>query len=329
MISKKDRTARNDTERELPALSDEQWQRIARLLGTDDPKWRAQIDHILAFRFTLSLRQQQGAARKRDLARIKLASNLAQKLALLLGDIEVEKVDDLSKAANFCVNRLNSDFAEPLCEGKQRGKERFLERDFCISLLVSYVWNKARTGSTLGRVKIGDERGPLVTFLTEAYRPIETLTTSTVREIARLPSRFSARYSQDRWKVGDLDLRNSREMFEEQSNELDEAFAQHARELEELFEGQARELEEMRLRHEHEIEETRRVTQSAPPDDVARELEENRRQLEQEIEERRRVAQLYRRRLSNPAGSSTRGEENSPRSPGCDPRRAVVMPNKV
>jgi hypothetical protein len=311
MISQKNRTERNDTQRELPALSDEQWQRIAPLLGTDDPKWRAQIDHILAFRNTLFLRQQHDAARKRDLARIKLASNLAQKLALLLGDIEVEKVDDLSRAANFCVNRLNSDLAVPLNEGKQRGKERYLERDFCINLLVSYVWNKARTGSTLGPARIGDERGPLVSFLTEAYGPIESLTRSTVREIARLPSRFSGRYSQDRWKVGDLDLRNSREMFEEQSSRLDEACAQQARALEELFEGQARELEEMRLRHEHEIEELRRVTQSAPPEDVARELEENRAQLAHEAEERRRAAQLYRRRLSNPTGFPIRNEASS------------------
>jgi hypothetical protein len=140
-----------ETKLEVPTLSDDQWQRIECLLGTSDPKWRAKIDEVLALRVGFSLSQRYRAARERDVPRIKRAYKLAKKLALLLEDIEAQNLDEVSDAAEL---------------------------------------REARSGLLpVPRPKVGDESGPLVRFLIEAYGPIETLTPQAAREIARFPSR--------------------------------------------------------------------------------------------------------------------------------------------
>jgi hypothetical protein len=178
----------------VPRLSDDQWGRIAHLLQTDDPKWRAKIDDILEMQHGLSWLQWCNAARKRDLDLIERISKLTQKLEFLLGNLEIVQVDDILDAAASCVDRLGARHAETLNEHKRSSRDRFgdrfVERDLCVSFLID-LWNEARTGSTDGLAKVGDKAGPLVRYLREAYRPIGTLSPEAAREIARLPRRKS------------------------------------------------------------------------------------------------------------------------------------------
>jgi hypothetical protein len=176
-----------ETKLEVPTLSDDQWQRIECLLGTSDPKWRAKIDEVLALRVGFSLSQRYRAARERDVPRIKRAYKLAKKLALLLEDIEAQNLDEVSDAAELRV-KLSVRLAEILYESK-RPHARFSDRNLCVGMLIA-LWNEARSGLLpVPRPKVGDESGPLVRFLIEAYGPIETLTPQAAREIARFPSR--------------------------------------------------------------------------------------------------------------------------------------------
>jgi hypothetical protein len=174
----------------VPTLSNDQWRRVAHLLGTDDAKWRAKINEILEMRHDLSWIQWRNTARKRDLAVIKRAWQLAQQLELLLTKLEAVKVDDILDAAGSCTDRLIAKHLETVSECKQEGRERSLERDLCVGMLAD-LWNEAKTGSSSGPMKIGDTAGPLVRFLVEAYRPIESLTPQAAREIIRLPRRKS------------------------------------------------------------------------------------------------------------------------------------------
>jgi hypothetical protein len=214
------------------ALSDEQWRRVAALLGADDSKWRLRINTILNFCNYLTWIRGRNAAQNRDVYRLMRAAELARKLARLLSHIEVEKLDVVSNAVKLCVSQLKS-YATPARGHKKRGKH-FEERDFCINLLISYVWKKARTGLIVEPEKIGDKSGPLAKFLIEAYRPISSLTPHAVIEIARLPRRRPDRYGRDRWNWGRMDLRHFRELFDK-----------HVREADELSECQAREIDEL------------------------------------------------------------------------------------
>jgi hypothetical protein len=249
------------------------------------------VDHILTFCSFLTWRQRHNAARKRDLSRVKRAVELAQKLALVVNDIEADKSEDVLNAVELFTNRLNSMYAEASRERKQRGKH-FPERDFCINLLISYVWNKAKAKSILEPEKIGDKNGPLAKFLAEAYEPIESLTPSTVLEIAPLPRRRPDRYSRDSWNWGKMDLRRHRELFDQQGQELDELSEQQAREIEEMKAGQTREIDELCERQAREIEGLGSTIPAHEVDEalkqLAREADEMRVQQLQEIDRLRR-----------------------------------------
>jgi hypothetical protein len=254
-----------------PALSDKQWQKIAGLLGTDDLKWRARIDHILNFCSVLVSCQRRDAAQSRDHSRVKAATKSLERAARLLRLIEVDKQDDVLTAVELYVNRLNVQRAGP-SRKRKRGRERFPERDFCVNLLLSRVWRKARAGTVVEPEAIGDKNGPLAMFLAKAYEPIEVLTPSTVIEIARLPRRRPDLYSRDRWKWGDLDLQHLHEVFDQHDGEYDEASERYVRGVAQMGARQARQLEELFREQAREIQEARGILSAVEIDETLERL---------------------------------------------------------